>query len=75
MFGHILAMSNSCCNPFIYGIYNVSLSIFACIISDPELRNDFFLFARALLFGLETGSMVAILCFAHLSLYQFKKTP
>lgn len=22
MFGHILAMSNSCCNPFIYGIYN-----------------------------------------------------
>ena len=21
---HLLAMSNSCCNPFIYGIYNVS---------------------------------------------------
>ena len=41
MFGHILAMSNSCCNPFIYGIYNVSLSIFACIIADPKLRIDF----------------------------------
>ena len=31
-------MSNSCCNPFIYGIYNVSLSIFPCFTCILSLK-------------------------------------